>query len=284
MVAAMALFVVNDVLVKLATAHFPVGQLLAVRGAFSILAALAMVRLLGGLGDLRAMREPRVLLRGLLEGMVALTFITALARLPIANITAILQAASLIVVALAAALGIEQVGWRRWLAIGVGFIGVLLIVRPSVDGFNIYALVALVSAILVGCRDLLTRSIGASVPSSVVTLVTTCAVMLTGCVMGVFETWVTPFTPATFHLVAAAMFVAVGNYAIIVAYRSGDVSLVSGFRYTVLVFALIAGLVIWGERPDALSMFGSALIVGSGLYALHRQRVRARAAAAAGPR
>jgi len=280
MVCAMALFVVNDAFVKLATAAYPTGQVLAIRGVFATAAALLLVRSFGSLSDLKAMREPMVLMRGVIEGLVAITFITALAKLPLANMTAILQAASLIVVALAAMLGMERVGWRRWLAIGVGFVGVLIIVRPSADGFNVYAVVALASALLVGFRDLMTRRIGVDVPSTVITFSTTLVVGSMGLVLGLTETW-RPFAlRETLYLVAAALFVALGNYAIIVAYRDADVSLVSGFRYTVLVFAIVLGAAIWGDWPDAPSLAGAALIVGSGLYTLHRQRVRAREPAA----
>lgn len=275
MVAAMALFVVNDALVKLATATYPTGQVLAVRGLFATLAALALVRSFGRFSDLKALAQPLVVLRGLLEGVIAFTFITALAKLPLANITAILQAASLIVVAMAAMLGIERVGWRRWLAICVGFAGVLIIVRPTADGFNVYSLVALASAVLVGVRDLLTRRIGVNIPSSVVTFSTTAVVCLMGWLIGLAEVWQPLQLKPTLFLIAAAVFVALGNYAIIVAYRDADVSLVSGFRYTVLVFAIVIGVAVWGEWPDLPALAGAGLIVGSGLYTLRRQRVRA---------
>lgn len=279
MVSAMGLFVINDVCVKLATGVFPTGQLLAIRGGFAILTALAMVAAFGSLRDLRHASDPRVIVRGLIEAAVAFTFISALAKLPLANITAILQAASLIAVALAALTGVEQVGWRRWLAIGVGFLGVLVIVRPAAEGFTIFSLVALLSAILVGFRDLSTRRIRADVPSTVITFVTTSMVCLVGLALAAVETWVPPTPRETLYLAIAAVFVALGNYFIIVAYRDADVSLVSGFRYMVLVFAIIAGLVVWGEWPDQWSLIGAALIVASGLYTLHRQRVRAKAAA-----
>ena len=281
MVAAMATFVVNDAFVKLATAAYPTGQVLAIRGLFATAAALVLVSSFGKLSDLKALSNPLVMARGALEGAVAISFITALAHLQLANITAILQAASLIVVAMAAILGIEKVGWRRWAAIGTGFIGVLIIVRPTPDGFTIYSLVALASAILVGFRDLLTRRIGADVPSSVITFTTTAVVCLMGWVLGLWEVWKPLQARETLYLMAAAVFVALGNYAIIVAYRDADVSLVSGFRYTVLVFAIALGILIWDDWPDAASLTGAALIVGSGLYTLHRQRVRAAEARAA---
>jgi drug/metabolite transporter (DMT)-like permease len=283
MVFAMASFAVNDALVKLATVSYPTGQVLAIRGLFATLAALLLLRAVGQFGDIRAAARPIVLARAGIEALIAVSFITALAHLPLANITAILQAASLVVVALAALIGVERVGWRRWLAIVVGFVGVLIIVRPAAEGFTIFSLYALLSALLVGVRDLVTRRIDAKVPSAVVTLTTTVTVCLVGWILGLFESWAALSLTATLYLIAAALFVAAGNYGIIVAYRQGDVSLVSAFRYSVLVFALILGLAIWGERPDGPALFGALLIVGSGLYALHRERVRAAEARRAAP-
>lgn len=278
MVAAMAFFVLNDSFVKLAAGHFPTGQLILLRGFVAILSSLALVAALGHLRSLPALANRLVIIRGLMEGLVAFTFITALANLPLANITAILQAASLIVVALAAALGIEQVGWRRWLAVGVGFVGVLLVVRPGLDGFNAYALVGLACAFIVGARDLMTRRIASDIPSPVVAVGSTIMVCLVGLLFSFTETW-RPLAPLeSLYLVVAGVLVAAGNYAIIVAYRDGDVSVVSALRYTVLIFALILGFVIWGDWPDRLALLGAALIVASGLYAMHRERVRRRMA------
>ena len=274
MVAAMATFVVNDVLVKLSTQTLPTGQVLAIRGLFAVAACLLLVCMFGRFSDLRAMAHPMVALRGALESAIAFTFILALAHLPLANITAILQAASLILVAMAAILGIEKVGWRRWAAVVLGFIGVLIVVRPSSEGFTIYSLVALASAALVGARDLVTRQIGAGVPSTVVTFTTTIVVCITGWVIGLAETWQPVGQRELIYLMGAALFVAAGNYAIIVAFRDADVSLVSGFRYTVLVFAIALGALVFGDLPDLTALFGTCLIVGSGLYTLHRQRVR----------
>jgi drug/metabolite transporter (DMT)-like permease len=273
MVAAQGTFVINDAFVKLATAAYPTGQVLAIRGVFAAIAALVLVRLFGQFSDLKAMANPLVMARGALEAVIAATFITALAKLPLANITAILQAATLIVVLMAAMLGIERIGWRRWIAIIVGFIGVLVIVRPAAEGFTIYSLVALASAIMVGARDLLTRRIGAHVPSTVITFTTTAVVCVLGWIIGLAETWAPLGRIETLYLIGAALFVAAGNYSIIVAYRDADVSLVSGFRYTVLVFAIILGIAIWGDWPDLPALIGATLIVGSGLYTLHRQRV-----------
>lgn len=282
MLAAMALFVGNDVLIKLGTAYFPVGQAIALRSAFALVAALGLVMALGSLSDLRQLANRRLMARGLLEAMVAVTFISALAKLPIGNINAILQASSIIIVAMAALLRIESVGWRRWTAIVVGFIGVLFVVRPSADGFNAYALLALFSAFLVAIRDLVTRSIGKDISSGAVTMGTIIMVGLAGLAMKSVEIWQPLALRETLYLLAAALFVTGGNFMIVVAFRAGDVSLVSGFRYSILVFSIIAGVLIWGDWPDLAAIVGSILIVGSGLYAMHRQRLKERAARAAG--
>ncbi len=274
MLGAMALFVVNDALVKSATQALPVSQVLAVRGVFASLVMLGLVLAFGQWRQLRRGLQPRVLGRAALEGLVALTFISALAHLPLANITAILQASSLIIVALAAVLGLDRIGWRRALAVLVGFLGVLLVVRPSAEGFTVYSLLALASAILVAVRDLVTRKIAADVPSAIVAFITTSAVMLTGFALALFEPWAALALRETLFLAGAAIVVGLGNLCIIVAYRDGDVTLVSGLRYSVLVFALIMGFLAFGEWPDALALTGAGLIVASGLYALHRQRVK----------
>lgn len=278
MVAAMATFVVNDALVKLAASHYPTGQLLAIRGVVAISSALVLVGIMGQWHALRHLFTRPVLLRGSSEAVIAFTFILALAHLPLANITAILQGASLMVVALAAMLGIEQVGWRRWIAVLIGFVGVLLVVKPGLDGFNIYSLVALASAIMVGFRDLLTRGIKADIPSPVISLGSTIMVSIFGLFMSLFMPWQPIAAGPTLYLVLAGVLVALGNLFIVMAFRDGDVTVVSSLRYTVLLFALILGFVVWGDFPDALALIGAGLIVGSGLYAVHRQRVRAREA------
>jgi drug/metabolite transporter (DMT)-like permease len=272
MLMAMALFVANDALVKLATAAYPTGQVLAVRGVFASAVAFGLVFAFGQGGQLRALARRPVILRALMEGLIAFSFITALARLPLANITSILLFSSLFIIILAAALGIERVDLRRWLAVLVGFGGVLMIVRPSIGGFNAYSLIALLCALLVAARDLMTRRIAAEIPSAIIALGTTLGVTAYGFALAAIEPWQPLELRATLYLALAALVVALGNTGIIIAYRNGRVSTVSGLRYTVLVFALLGGLVVLGEWPDAPALLGAALIVGSGLYALNLSR------------
>jgi drug/metabolite transporter (DMT)-like permease len=273
MLVAMALFVVNDSLVKLASMTFPLGQVMALRGIFATAVALGLVFVLGQAGSVRTVTRPRVMLRAVLEAIVAFTYITALKHLPLANVVAIFLASSLIIIAMAGVTGLERIGWRRTTAILVGFCGVLLVVQPRAEGFNLFSLLALASAFLVAIRDLVTRRIADDVPSGVVAVATTLAVMLFGFLLGMTETWQPLQLRESLYLSGAAIMVALGNITVIMAFRDGDVSVVSGLRYSVLVFALVAGWLIWGDLPNGLALLGAGLIVGSGVYALHRQNL-----------
>jgi drug/metabolite transporter (DMT)-like permease len=282
MLTAMTLFTGNDALLKIATAGLPPGQIMATRGAFGILLALALVIALGEARHLRELASPVVALRAALEAAVAFTFITALAALKLANITAILQATPIVLTVLAVLLGLERVGWRRWCAILVGFLGVLLVVKPDPGGFNLAAGLALLSATLVAVRDLVTRSIAGHVPTVVVGLSTTTAVTLLGLALTVGEDWRSLALREVALLALAAGFVTLGNLAIIRAYRIGEMSAVSPFRYTVILTSLAVGYLAFGELPDATAVAGIALIVLSGVYAIHRDTMRRQADGASG--
>jgi drug/metabolite transporter (DMT)-like permease len=281
MLAAMTFFVFSDTVLKLATAGFPPGQIMAVRGVFAVLITLGIITATGQLRQLPGILSPLVLTRAALEAGVSFLFITSLAVLPLANITAILQSTPIIITLIVVVLGMEQVGWRRWGAVIVGFVGVLLIVRPSPAGFDIYALIALITAALIAGRDFVTRGIGDHVPSIVITFSTTAAVMLAGLLAGLGETWPPLGLYEMGLLFAAALLVTVGNFAIIVAFRGTDVSVVSPFRYSNVPMAIVLGLLVFSELPDLISFAGIALIVLSGIYTIHREQLRRPAAGAA---
>jgi drug/metabolite transporter (DMT)-like permease len=274
MLAAMTLFTANDTLVKVAAADLPPGQIMAVRGVFAVILVFALVMGRSEVRHLRELRQPIVLVRAALEAVVAFLFITSLGRLPIANANAILLTAPIILTAFAVALGLEQVGWRRWSAVVVGFLGVLFVVKPSLSGMNPYAALALASAVLVAVRDLVTRRVGSAVPSAVITFATTVAVMLGGVCLWLTEAW----RPLAWREVAllggAAAFVALGSLAIIMAMRVGEMSVVSPFRYTIVLTTLFVGYAVFGDWPDLYACLGIGLIVASGLYTLHREQMR----------
>jgi len=274
MLMAMSLFCCNDALMKLAREAFPAGQAVALRTIFAIIACIVMVVMMGDWRKLPLGLKPMVLGRGVVEALCAQTFIWALGVLPLANITAIAMASPLLIVVLAVLLRIEKVGWRRTVALAVGFVGVLIVMRPSAAGFSLAALIALASAGLVAIRDLMTRTIGDDVPSTVISLITTLIVGALSLSLGILETWQSPWRIELAYLAAAALLVTAGSFCVISAFRGTDVGVVAGYRYSVVLIAVLIGWLVWGETPDRVAFAGIALIVGSGLYTLHRQRVR----------
>jgi drug/metabolite transporter (DMT)-like permease len=247
---------------------------MALRGVFVVAIVLGLVVTLGHAGEIARIRQPRVLIRSLLEAAVAYAFISALAHLGIAELTAIFLTAPLMMTAASALILKEQVGWRRWLAVVAGFCGMLLVVKPSPEGLNAFALLGLLSAVGSVTRDLVTRGIDKATPTTVVSLATGAMVALAGFGIGATETWTMPSLAAWGSLLCAAIFVAAGNYGIILAFRIGEVSAISPFRYTIIIWALLSGYLVWGDIPDGWSLIGIAIIVGSGLYIVHRERVR----------
>lgn len=282
MLCAGMLFVTNDTVIKLASDVFSTSQMMAVRGVFSTSFALVIVLALGQAGYLRRLASPLVALRAVLEATVAFLFITALALLPLANVTAILQSTPIIMTLMMVALSLERVGWRRWGAILVGFAGVLLIVQPSPAGFNVSVLFALSAAVLVSIRDLVTRRIADDIPSPVIAASTTMAVGLAGFLIGFVrgEEWAPFLVPETIWLIVAAVLVTLANLSIVMAFRNVEVSVVSPFRYAVVVFALMLGYFVFGDLPNLVAITGMVLVVGAGIYTIHREHVRRKAIAA----
>jgi drug/metabolite transporter (DMT)-like permease len=281
MAAAMAAFTINDAITKAVSAEMNFGQIMLVRGLFAIVLIAALAMRQRALRPLRALIMKAVMLRvaGEIGGTILL--LAAIVNLPLANATAILQVLPLAITLGAALTFGEPVGWRRWLAIAAGFIGVLIIVRPGVDGFNQFSLFALISVIFCAVRDLATRRIPASIPSLFITLVTAVTVTIAGAgILVPLGGWTPPSGRALGLLAFAAVLLLIGYQCIIMALRSGDISAVAPFRYSALLWAMLFGYLVFGDRPDAMMVTGAAIIVLSGLYAFYRERVRARPVAA----
>jgi drug/metabolite transporter (DMT)-like permease len=280
MVLSMAGFAVEDAIIKYLSAWLPVGQVIMVIGCggllvFAMLARRARVRL----WDLRAV-QGAALGRNLTEMGAASCFVMAIALVPLAVVTAILQAAPLLVTMGAAVFLGEKVGWRRWLAIAVGFVGMLLILRPGSVAFDPAVLLAVVGVILLSARDLLTRRVRADIHSVQLAgwgffMVIPAGVLL----MLVMQQ--PPVVPTLtqgawlgFGLVAGVL----AYSALVQATRLGDLAATTPFRYSRLVFAMAIGALVFGEHPDALTIAGSILIVAAGLYSLLREHRLRRAA------
>lgn len=271
---SMAAFTMNDAVTKSLMDEMNAGQVMLVRGVFAtILVALLAWHQRALQAPARAL-NPLVLARAGCELGATLTFLTALAHMPIANISAVLQSLPLAVTMGAALLLGEPVRWRRWLAIGVGFAGVMIIVRPGFEGFNIYALLALLCVVFCALRDLATRRIPSDVPSLLVSTVTAGVVAVFGAMMVVpLGGWTQLTLDSTGRLAAAAILLMPGYILVILAMRTGEISFVAPFRYTALLWAIVLGIVFFGELPDLAMLAGAALVIASGLYSLYRESV-----------
>ena len=278
MITAMAFFAVEDMFIKFAAAGMPAGQIIFISGLFGapIFAAIAGAR--GQSVFVSGAWHPAVLIRGGGEMVGSLAYVAALGSIPMPTVSAVLQAMPLVVTLGSALFLGEKVGWRRWTAIAVGMAGVLLIIRPGLDGFEPAALWVLTTVVGLAVRDLATRYIppvysDAQISSwGLVPLI-----FLGGAMMAVSGGVVVPDGVQSLHLVGMVAFGVVGYWAITAASRAGEVSVVAPFRYTRLVFAIAIGWLVFGEPADVITLSGAALIIGSGLYSFARERARKRA-------
>lgn len=279
MVASMAFFAVEDLFLKRAAEALPPGQVLALTGGAGALVFWALAaRQRQPILSMEALRGVS-LLRTLAEAGAAVLYILALALSPLTLTAALLQASPLVVVAGAAIFLGEKVGWRRWVSVLVGFFGMLVILEPWDAAFDPTGLLTVACVLVLAVRDLVTRMIPARIGTFQVAtwaylgLVPAGAALMAG--MGQGFVWPTPGQWA--GLGGALISGLFGYYAIVAAMRLGEVSVVAPFRYTRLVFAMIIAMIFLAERPQASTLFGAAIVVGSGLYAFARERARKRA-------
>lgn len=275
MLCACAMFVIGDSCIKLLGQQLPLGEMLVIRGAFALPIVLAMAARTGDLYRLpEAVKNPRLLLRTAFEiGSTAL-FLGGLIRMTYADAIAIQQFVPLAVIAGAAIFFGDKVGWRRWLAALVGLIGVLIVVRPGEGSFNWPALMVLANVVCVAGRDLVTRRLGVTMPTLIVAIMSIGCVGASGFLLLPFETWRVP-TAWELFLISIAGFSSIGGfYWVTEALRRGEVAVVMPFRYSLIPYGVLSGIVVFGEWPDGTTLLGSAIVLGAGLYALHRERVR----------
>ncbi|GEO83107.1 MULTISPECIES: DMT family transporter [Alphaproteobacteria] len=275
MALAMAGFTFNDALTKGVTPLMNVGQLMFVRGAITTILVYGVARHMGAIGHIRMLTQPTVLLRMLFETLAAVTFLNALGVMPLANISSILQSLPLAVTLGAALFLGEPVGWRRWMAIGIGFLGVLIIIRPGPEGFTMASLYVSLSVLFAAARDLVTKRIDPGISSLTVTLSTAVGITIVGgCLIGPLGGW-QPMSVSTWGiLLLASCLISIGYLAIIMAMRTGEISFIAPFRYTSLLWAVTLGMIFFGEVPDMWMATGTVIVIGSGLYAFYRENKR----------
>jgi len=281
MCVAMAAFTINDAMMKAATQTLPLWQAIAMRGLLTLGPLIAIGAMTGRLTVRMGRRDAvTVGIRSFAEVASTLLFLAALVHMPLANLSAIMQSLPLAVTLAAWAVFGERVGWRRMTAILVGFVGVLIIVRPGPDGFDHWALIGLASVAFVVVRDLSTRELSKAVPSATVAVAASLSVTATALVLSLPGGWVGFSLREGLLICGAAASLVVGYNFVVMVMRVGDIGFVAPFRYVSLLVALVLGWAVFGTIPDPLTMFGAALVVASGLFTLWRERkVKARVAA-----
>ena len=277
MVCSMICFAVNDAVIKSLGGVLPIFQTLAVRGGIVVIVLAVMVMRSGWrVQELRRRDKMILLLRVAAEVGAAFFIVTALFNMELANMTAILQILPLTIPLAAFIFLGEPLGWRRLLAIFIGFLGMLFIVKPGSDGFNVYSLFCLAAVICVTIRDLTARSLGAKLSSQEMSLFAAIGVFGAASVATMFEPWVSISLTSWAALCGASLAIFLGYLVSVYAIRTGDVSFTAQFRYIGLIAALILGYVFFGEWPDRLALMGAAIIVGTGAFTLYRQQASRR--------
>ena len=282
MVLAMLGFAIEDMLIKQMAGALPTGQILAMLGLGGGIIFAMACRMQGASLLARDVMHPMVLLRNVGEVFGTVGYVSAVVLTPISSASAIFQATPLFVTLGAALFLQESVGWRRWAAIAVGFCGVLLIIRPGLDAFQPASLFAVQGVIFLGIRDLATRRIPRSVSSMRLSTYAFAVIVPTGLILMAImgDQFIIPSGTDTYRVAGSVAAGVLGYYALVTATRLGDMSHIAPFRYARLVFALIVGTTVFGERPDAATLIGAAIIVGSGTYAAIREGQRRRASLA----
>ncbi len=273
MLVSMAAFAFEDLFLKRAATALPPGQVIAIIGALGALCFWAIAARQGHSILTRAALSPAALIRSLSEAGATMLYITALALIPLSVNAALLQASPLVVTMAAALFLGEKVGWRRWSAIGVGFLGVLVILRPGTEGWQPAGLLTVLCVVVLAARDLSTRMMPASIATFQLTTWAYIALVPAGLVLMVLRgTAPAPIDPRHLaDLTGALLTGLVGYWAVTAAMRVGEISFVAPFRYSRLVFALILAAIFLGERPDIWMICGTVLVIGSGLYTYLRE-------------
>lgn len=275
MSASVVVFIFNDALIKLAAESVPSVQAIGVRGLFATLWCALALLVTGTWRQIAWAAHPRVVFRGVLEAGSAIFYLVALFHIPFAIATAVNLSTPVILTVLAVLILKEDVRWRRWSAVIVGFVGVLLVIQPHPGDVNAWTWLALAGTLIGSFRDILARFLPVGMPTLVVSFTTASIVAAVGCGWAVAEGWQPMSAQAVGFIVGSSLLLAMGYQFVVIALRSGgEFSVIGSFRYASILWALAIGYVLWGEVPNILALFGIAVIVASGLYILHRERVR----------
>jgi S-adenosylmethionine uptake transporter len=280
MVITTACFVAGDTCIKLIGTTLPLAQVICLIGLVSSLFLLMVCGQQGIVKAVPLIFTRTVLLRSLFDTMGTFMFISALMHMPLANLSSVMQSVPLVVVVVAVIFLGEKAGLSRIAAVIAGFVGVLLIVKPSPQTLTIYEFLAVGAVIVVALRDLVTKRIPAHVPLLVIALANAVFISVSGFGVGLVQGFNTVEVWQLALLLGAGFFVTISYFFIVATVRLGDLSATAPFRYSEVVFAIIAGILVFGEYPDAVSYVGMGLVIAAGLFAAHREAAQTRDAEA----
>ena len=276
MTLAMAGFALEDLILKILSDFIPISQLMISFGVFAVilLSIVAKIKKVPVIIP-NIFKHKLIMLRTSFEMLGAVFFLTAISLVPLSTVSTILQATPLLVTLGAALIFKETVGWRRWSAVFIGFAGVVLIIKPGLDSFQPASLLALLGVIFLSLRDLLTRQITDDIPALAVSIYAFIGVVLGGSALIPFNDNFVMLTTAQWLMMITSTFLGCFAYLFLVlATRSGDVSVIAPFRYTRLIFVLILTTLVLNEHPDTLMLIGAVIIIASGCYTFWRESLR----------
>jgi len=272
--ASGALLALNSTVVKFLVEDYTPGQIMSLRALFVYVVVAGFVWRDGGLHTLRVRSHVGQTARAMCLASTTFLMILSVERLPLGDVFAINHASPLIMTALAVFFLGERVGWRRWAAVVAGFVGVLIMLRPTAAAFQVAALLPLAVAFISAVRDIITRRLAATDSSTATFFVTTTIILVAGLALSAFSGW-NPVRPDDLWLFAlAALFQGLGHFLTIEAFRFAEAKIVAPFKYATILWAMIIGFLFWGDVPDVWIIAGGSIVVASGLYILHRQRLR----------
>lgn len=275
MIGAMALFAIEDAFIKAASQTLPIGQIMIVFG----LGGAAIFACVARLNDeplyIRDVVSLPMRIRVVFEILGRLFYVLAITLTPLSAATVILQAAPLVVVAGAALIFGEKVGWRRWFAIFVGLLGVAIIIQPGTDSFSMLSIFAILGMIGFAGRDLASRAAPATLSTSLLGLYGFLAIVVSGALFAIWEgaSFISPEIEVWLYLLGTILAGVCAYSCLMKAMRTGEVSAVTPFRYTRLLFGITLGVVLFDEQLSSTILLGSSLIVCSGLFILWRSKV-----------
>lgn len=266
-----AIFSFTDAVAKVLLADYPAGQVIFLRGAFVLLVTVVAIRWQGGWAEVRIVDWPRQIARGVNIGCTGVCFMLALKHVPLADMTAIVFLSPLILTALAPYFLGEQVGWRRWTAVAIGFSGMLLIVRPSAGAPLWPLLLAACVPFLTAIRDVLTRKLGRTDSATGMVLISTSFTVAVGAAMLPLG-WETPDARALLLFALTGCLQGVAQFLTVYAFVYGEAVVVTPFRYFMLIWATLYGYLFFAHIPTVETFLGAAIVSASGIYIFFRER------------